>query len=112
MGQGLVVRGVWLRNIVVVFAIGVELHTSAAGQAAAALDLSRLAGLASEGRLACVLVGNVSHALHGSNGAGCPYNAEEDRPCDAGVSLSLPGALLSLTAPCVMSLRSLLTGHY
>lgn len=54
--QSLVVRGVGLRNIVVVSAIGVELHTSATGQAAAALDLSRLAGLASEGALACVLV--------------------------------------------------------
>lgn len=46
MEQSLV-RGVGLRNIVVVFAIGVELHTSATGQAAAALDLPRLAGLAS-----------------------------------------------------------------
>lgn len=46
MEQSLVVRGVGLRNIVVVFAIGVELHTSATGQAAAALDLPRLAGLA------------------------------------------------------------------
>jgi hypothetical protein len=41
-----VVRGIWLRHIVVVFAIGVELHTSAAGQATAALDLPRLAGFA------------------------------------------------------------------
>lgn len=62
----LVVRGVGLRNIIVVFAIGVELHTSATGQAAAALDLPRLAGLASEGMLACTFSQDVSHALLGS----------------------------------------------
>lgn len=42
-----VVRGIWLWHVVVVFAVCVELYTSAAGQAAAALDLPRLAGFAS-----------------------------------------------------------------
>lgn len=42
-----VVRGIWLWHIVVVLAVGVELYTPAAGQAATALDLPRLAGFAS-----------------------------------------------------------------
>lgn len=54
--KSLVVRSIWLRHIVVVFAIGVELHTTATGQAAAALDLPRLAGFASGPSLASSLV--------------------------------------------------------